>query len=284
MRLTQLHFSLSVLLLVFLSACGNHDDVVVSVYGHDLYKSELSKLISDEMTPEDSVVIVQNYISQWIAQRVVLNEAEEVIDDNFEEQVEAYRNSLLVSAYEKYYVEKNIDSNISNDEVTAYYHTHTSDFTLRSSIVKAAFVRVSRNSVSSGRLRAIFSMQSISDTILSEAQRIAATDAEDYFFGQNMWIPFSHVCSLMPLSISNESAFLQQNKFHEVSDDNSFYFVHFFEVKTIGQLSPLETEYDKVRSIILNRRRSELVSSMYQQLLKSGESSGKIVFDDDGED
>ena len=97
--------------LLFTSCHHRGDDspLLATVYGHELHESDLEGLVGAGVGTEDSAAIVASYVEQWIRQTVLLAKAEKNIVDNFDRQLNEYKNSLLIYAYEQKIVNQLLD-------------------------------------------------------------------------------------------------------------------------------------------------------------------------------
>ena len=109
--------SILTLCILILASCSSKDeDVVAKVYGHKLKRSEVAAIVPSGASTEDSMAITSQYIEQWIDQMVIISKAEKNVRQDFSKQMEHYRNSLLVHAYEQQILAQNIDTTVSDNE------------------------------------------------------------------------------------------------------------------------------------------------------------------------
>src|SRR5690349_11241482 len=84
-------------------------DAVARVYDKYLFPENLTGIVPPNATRSDSILVIKNYIDNWIHQQVVLHKAESNLDENkkdVEDKLEEYRNSLIRYAYEKALIEQ----------------------------------------------------------------------------------------------------------------------------------------------------------------------------------
>ena len=85
MRKTLILLLISVL---FLYACENkkvEDNTIITNVGNEiLYRSDLIKILPDEISSNDSAIFVQNYINEWRFERLFYNEAIKNLEDTTE--------------------------------------------------------------------------------------------------------------------------------------------------------------------------------------------------------
>ena len=139
----------SLVLALTLGSCSSQPDdtpLLASVYNRELHLSDIEGLVPHGMSPDDSAAVVANYVDQWVRQSVLLAKAEKNVEADFTREMQEYRNSLLTYAYERQIVDQLMDTHVTAAQIREYYHTHRSDFRLKSSIVKAVYVVLPRQS------------------------------------------------------------------------------------------------------------------------------------------
>lgn len=271
--------SLIILTLFLLAACKQKTtdgQLLARAYDNYLYLSDVENLIEPGTSPEDSATIVDNYINQWMQQTVVLEKAKNNVTKNFESELRNYKNSLLTYEYESSIIEQLLDTVVSETEMESYYTNHRDNFLLKSNIVKAFYVKVDKNSPALPRLKKIVSQHSLSDENLLELQKVASIYGLDYNFDLDTWIPFQRLLSEVPIETYNEVAFLRNNRGLVVTDDKYAYATRIVDYKVAEELSPLEYERDHIRTILLNRRKIDIIKNMQRDLLKAAELNNEI--------
>ena len=78
-------------------------EVVARVNDSYLYREDVAKLISENTSPEDSTLLVNNYITRWATQKLLLDRARVNLSGEqqaeFDRLVQNYRNELYAKAY-----------------------------------------------------------------------------------------------------------------------------------------------------------------------------------------
>ena len=94
------------------------DNLIASVNEKVLLRSELLSEMPSQL--EDSTYFVEKFINDWIRRQLLLSHAEinlSVDLDKYEKQVEDYRASLLIFAYQQELINQNLDSSISFSDI-----------------------------------------------------------------------------------------------------------------------------------------------------------------------
>ena len=113
-----------------LVACSNfnseEDKLLVSVYDKELYLSDIKHLLSEESSVEDSVYYIDAWLEKWVKEQLLVRQAHLNLKESttyIESQIENYRNSLLIYAYQKELVAQKMDTSVYEYEIKDYYKT-----------------------------------------------------------------------------------------------------------------------------------------------------------------
>ena len=263
-------------LLVLASCKRETGEVVARAYDKYLYKSDLAGLVIEGTSPEDSAIVVQNYINQWVQQMVVLEKAKRNITKTFDLELQNYKNSLITYEYESLIVAQMLDTNVADSEIEEYYSTNTETFVLRSNIVKVHYVKIDKNAPQLPKLQKLITQRSLSEKELMEVERLSAVYGEAFSFSNDYWITTSQLQSIAPVEIANEEEFIRNTKITSQTDNQYAYFVRILDHKMVNQIAPIDFVRTSIRSIILNRRKMDIIKNMQRDLLKKATEKGEI--------
>jgi len=263
----------AIILLVFISACSDlfrpdaEDRVVAIANDKELRISELAGRIPDGLSERDSITLAENYITKWIQNEILIQKAKESLsseEQDFTKQLDEYRNSLLLFSLEQKLVSQYLDTVVTPGQIEAYYFQNRSQFELKGNIVKFDFVKITKRS---RHLREFRNLLKSSDpeNIIRLAQ-YAEKNATDYWFATE-WVSFNDLLDEMPLEVDNQALFLRRTQYAEVEDSLYIYLVRINDYKTSDSISPIEFEKDKIRNIILNARKIELIEKKRQEFI-----------------
>lgn len=279
MSCARLLSSLCLLSLLLATGCQRHGDdspLLASVYGHELHASDLAGLVGDGVSAEDSAAIVTGYIEQWIRQTVLLSKAEKNITDNFDRQLREYKNSLLIYAYEQKIVNQLLDTNVTDGQIAEYYEQNREDFLLKNAIVKAVYVTAPAKSPATPKLKKIIERYNFSDRDIVELEETASRSNLTGYYDADSWIPFYTLQSTVPISTYNENIYLKQNRTITLTDNDITYLVRILDYKMSDEISPLELQKENIRSILLNRRKLDILNRLQTDLLADAEKNEQV--------
>lgn len=271
--------SLLAFLLLSLASCKNAEEpspLVAKVYGYELRMDDLAGLVGEGVSEEDSVAIVDNYVDQWVRQTVMLAKAEKNVKEDFSRQMNEYRNSLLIYAYERQIVEQLLDTVVTDAQMEEYYESHGSQFLLKNSIVKAVYVAAPKNNNADAKLKKVVAKQPFRDEDIVEMQALASKVGGQGNYDGDTWMPFYSLQSVVPVTTYNENLYLKQNRSIVLADDSLRWYVRILDYKVTDEVSPFELQRDNIRAIILNHRKLEILDKLQSDLMSEAENGGHV--------
>ena len=252
------------------------EEPLARVYDKYLYKTDLENLVPSGATASDSLLLVSNYIDNWIRQNVILQKAESNLSDdekNVESQLQNYRNTLITYIYQRELVKEKLDTFVSAVDIEKYYSENQSNFQLHENIIKFLFVKVDLQAPKLNMVREWYKSTSIKDKGLLEDY--CYQFASDYFLNDNEWVSFDQLVKKTGIKTYNKEEYLQNNRAIEIADSTNITFVCIKDYKIKDSLSPLSFESDNIRNLIVNKRKLQLVQEMekaaYQNALKEND-------------
>lgn len=271
---------LALLLLPLMALCSCHndeDEIVASVYGHKLYYTDIANVVPQGVSGDDSIAILTNYVNQWVDQMILVYKAEKNINEDFSEQLANYRNSLITYAYQQQIINQNIDTVIADSEVRQYYNEHHDDFVLTSPIARVIYVKMPLNDDNLKQMEHLMSAKAIDDDEMLSIQRIAGRSAIEMSFDFEKWIPIVDLLGRVPAEEINSVPSQSGEHCTRLADTASISLVRFLEVRNINDFAPIEVEFENIKTIILNRRKQELIKRMRQDLRREADKNGKVT-------
>ncbi|MCF8299021.1 MAG: hypothetical protein K9J13_15845 [Saprospiraceae bacterium] len=256
------------ILLVVLISCnrGNNstdEKPIARVFDKYLYASELKELIPENSSGNDSIEIVRTLVNNWIQQNIVLHKAEQNINEENPElnkQLEDYRNSLVIFHYEQELIRQQLDTIVTDDEIEEYYKKNQSNFELKDNIIKVVYVKLNIDAPSIKQVLGF--VKSDDETEMEKLEDYCKRYAVNYFLDSDSWLLFADLLKEIPIKTYNEEEYLKNNTFIELKDSMYYYFVNIKGFRIKDSVSPLSFERDRIRNIIINKRKLELINQM----------------------
>jgi len=261
-----------IILLILATSCSTFfkkksERVLARVYDVYLYESDIKGIVSPGTLPKDSLAITRSFIDNWVRQRLILVQAEKNLTKaqmDFTRQLEDYENSLKIYEYENALVRQNLDTLITEEEMQNYYDANQQNFLLKDNIVQVQYVKLP---VKSPYLKQVKKLLSSDDP--DEKNKLAGLcekQAADYFLDDQNWVLFNDLLKQIPVRSYNQEDFLKNHRDLEYQDSMYLYLVRFKDFKIKESISPLSFEKQRIRDIILNKRKIELINRMQEDI------------------
>ena len=266
--MSRLSVLIGVVSLLLLTGCDyfqkNSKEVVVAeCYGKYLYESDLKGIVPEGASIMDSIQRTSSFIDSWIKKQVLVHQAETNLSKeelDLTKQLEEYRNSLVVYAYESHIINQKLDTVVSEDEISEYYEQNKEDFQLRNTMVRVAYVILEEGS---DQKELFQTLMGDPDTLMLQNIDIQATYyAVKSYLDVDHWMRLDDLTNIVPIEIFNAESFLKKNKFVCFDMNEYTYMVRFVAYLLEESTSPVEMVSDNIKSVILAQRKQALLDKM----------------------
>jgi hypothetical protein len=273
---------LSCIALLLFPCCKKKADpkqgAIARVYDNYLYSDEVRNLVSKGTKKEDSLVLIRKFINSWTNEMLTLHKAEENLNDvqkDVEKQLKDYRSSLITYIYEKELISQKLDTLVNSAEIENYYQKNKNNFELKDNIIKVLYVKVNKKAPNLQKIKMLYRSDVPKDR--EALAGYCSQYAENFYLDDNQWLLFDDLLKEIPIQPTyNKELFLQNNRFIEVSDSTSLYFVNIKGFQIKNSISPLAFEKENIKNIILNKRKLELINTMKDEIYKEAQRSGDV--------
>ena len=265
-------FGLFSLLLVSCDYFQQSEDRKVAVRVNDsyLYEDDIQALINENTSPEDSAIIVSNYITRWATQQLLIDRAElnlpESQQKEFGELVSNYRNELYTNAYTDAVVSRDLDTSLNRDEIQQYYERNKENFILNEDLVKLRYINMSKNSNNLEEIKN--KIRRFNDEDQQDLLDMAL-QFKNYSMNDSVWVKTKSVYDKIgPLSVEDRSSLLKKSNFMELQDSLNVYLVYVKDVLSRNEQAPMEYASATIREILLNKRKQALIKELEKDITK----------------
>ncbi|MFK7756992.1 MAG: hypothetical protein AB8B53_08695 [Flavobacteriales bacterium] len=264
------------LIILTLASCESKPkgEAVVQVFDRTLLEEELYAQIDDNLSREDSATVAKGIIENWVKTTMLIAQAERNLPDSlkdFSKELEAEKNSLLIYTYENQYIGEKLDTIVSQAEIDSYYAENKSSFVLSDYILQYAMVQasISNEAIQTADVKRLLAKAITEpDELLSYCSDIGAAYVND----TNKWWYLEEFLETVPVEVYNNESFLKKQKFTSFETENFKYFVYLIDYKLKNAEAPLELVSDKIKTLILNRRKlatlKKLKADLYQKAVR----------------
>ncbi len=255
------------------------DKPLLTVGDKVLTLQEVSNAIPANSTPEDSTIIADDYIKRWMNSELMLRKALLNLtkeEQDIEKLIEEYRRSLLVSLYQQKLLDQKYAPLITDREIESYYESMKENFHLRENIFKGLFVAVPKSAPKLQEFRQWLKLRDGEDLLNAKGYIFQYGRKSEEFLDK--WLTVAYVNRLLPDNIPSEQDFLRHRKYYETEDEELVYFVVAKESCFVDDYEPVDYAKDKIKSILLNKKRFEFIKQLEEDLYNEGLEQKIIKF------
>jgi hypothetical protein len=269
-----------VLIAALLTACNLFIDTgepVAKVANKILTVEELSKNVPDYLDATDSGLWADDYIKKWVQRELLLLKAEENLKGNekdVSQELEEYRNSLIVFRYKNELIRQKMDTIVKNADIQKYYNEHLESFILNRNIVKAIYIKVPRQVSSPENLKELCSSNSPEKQAQLNEYCVSYAKAYDRFNDQ--WVAADEVMKYTPAKIPEKDNFWEKTRYIETTDMEFYYLVCIRDYRLAGQNSPVEYVQNDIQNLILSKQKLDFLKQIEKDIYKEGLDNNKV--------
>ena len=244
----------------------------VEVNGQYLYRSTLDSLTVG-LSPEDSLRMVQQYISQWTKDILEYDKAKARTKSDLEKMVEEYRRALYVQAYEQQLIERHMPKAVPDSVVAQVYEQMPNRFLLDESIVKGILVVVPKDARDIAKLRGWMAKEK-----LDEIEKYAYQNASGYELFADKWLTTTDLLAHIPAERAEMENMLKAKNQIEVTDSLKTYILQVTEKHLRGEQMPMEYARPEIEKIVLYERQVDFLNKEREKLYNEAIQDQKIKF------
>ena len=265
------------LLCLAITSCERsvEDNVLAQVNDDLLYFDDVIRDLPISIL--DTSAFVEKYISKWIRNKVLLDQALINLDDNrddIKDKIALYKNSLLIYEYQQLLINQNFDTSVILNDILSYYNENIREFKLNQDIFKGRFIIIDKNAPNIKQLLKIFKSNDNDD--IDDLVSYCMLYALEYYVNDSSWNYFNSIKYKIPDNIIANNIFLSKRKYDIIEDDKYLYLLFLKDFKIKGSTSPFSLERDKIKSLIINNNKIKYLDIVEKNLVNNGLSINKI--------
>ena len=240
--------------------------MVAKVGDKRLYFSEMSNIFPKRCSKDDSLALAKLYIDNWIKTKLLLKKAELNLSAeqlNVTEEIETYRTSLLIYKYEDLLLREKLDTVVLDSEIQRYYEANKANFSSEEYIVKAVYIKLPVNAPTLWNVRRWYMSDREKDG--QDLTEYCRSYAVKYDLFDDEWVHWANIEKELPQKDAATRRMTQYD-YIEQQDENFIYFVRIKEKRAPGDMIPLVFVKDKVKNIIINKRKLKYISELERDI------------------
>lgn len=270
-RRTIIYISVVFVFTACVSSGDTSDKPLARVGDKTLMLSDVQAIIPADIKGDDSIMLVEDYIKKWIISELVVAKAEENLSasmKNFTKEIEDYRNSMLTYRYKKQLMLEQLDTAVTQKEIQEYYELNKKNHVLNHPIAKGVFMKMP---LETAELEIVPPFCNHIDSIHPREIKEFCTKytvVSDIFVDK--WVELEYLKNKIPPEFVNEKRSVKKNYKLEVRDDDYYYFLRIFDFLPANEIAPVEYIAERIKSLIINKRRVDFLRNIEEEIYKEG--------------
>ena len=279
----QLTYSLIVFfLLLSCSKKQDNNEAIARVYDSYLYVADLQDLLPANVSKQDSVLLVKNYINSWAQDQLLLQKAKINLDENenVEELVNQYRQDILIDKYKGAAVAQYLDTVVTDDDVSTFYNENKEIFKLNEELVKFKYIYFGNELLNPEDFISLFkSNKKVDiDSLISQEFQL-----KSFNFNDSTWVRLDDVMNkIKAFDPSDKRSFLNKTRFFKKEDSLGVYLVAVKDALSRNQTAPQSYVLPTIKQMILHKRKLDLLKKIKKTLLEDAVSNKEFeIYEND---
>jgi hypothetical protein len=253
-------------------------DAVVTLDKQYLDKDDIEAILPQDYNSKDSVRIVNAYINKWATGLLLMDKARNNIDQNRQEELDRLVKNYQIELYAQEYLgeltKQNLDTLISEKDISSYYEDRKEDFKLNEDLVQFRYIQLDPLNTDLQKITKLFNKGDVNS--LSELDSLKLT-YRNYFLNDSIWVKKSNLFDAMNvINPSNEKLYIKENKTWKLEDSLGVYLVRFNKILTRGDRAPLSYVRPTVKQVLLNKSKLAYIKKLEKDLLNDAINSDKL--------
>jgi hypothetical protein len=234
-----------------------------------LSQSEVDEIFDSSTNFTDSTIILNNYISNWAAnklliQRALINLPEEN-QNMIHELVNNYRNDILINSYVDALINSNMNLEILPSELDSLYKEYKETFKLSEELFKFSFIYLPKVNPDIRLFKSKLKRSNNDDIQYLDS---LSFQYNRYSLNDTVWRNKNELFYQLPKLRKVNNNLLKKPNFIEMKDSLGLYLINIKKVLKINQYAPLEYVSETLRRMIINKRKLIFIDQLRKDITK----------------
>ena len=233
------------------------------------------------LSQEDSLVLVRDFIDNWVKEKLLLHEAERHLsprEKNFDREMMDYRNSLLAQRYlDKIWLKDTANNAITDREISDFARSLDDRYTVEKEIVRVNYVKMPSNSDK---------LPVVRDILFNENRRADQKetlvsmlgDTIEYLLDDDEWLYLDDLQNEVSFQIDVKDFGGRGNALRiEKEVGGNTVLLVILDYRSQRSVNETKEERAAAGMLLMNQRRTKFVNQYVQELYDKAVKEGKIV-------
>ena len=263
---------LAIISLLFFCSCNylTQDASIIPiarVNSSYLYQDDITDLILEDTSKEDSTLIVNNFINRWATRQLLIDQSminlSQEKQDFFNEMVSQYKMDLYTEAYKSSIILKQLDTIIQEKEYEDYYNLNKRNFKLNDELLKVRYIQVDKNFLN---IKALEKKIKRYDSIDKKDLINLSIKFKSFNLNDSIWIKSDVLIGRLPILKKENSKVLKKPNYRQLQDSLGVYLIKIEAILKTNDIAPLSYVRPTIEQIILNKRKQNLLKKIKKDI------------------
>ena len=253
------------------------EDLLASAYGESIDMSDIAPLLGANMTKQDSFFFIKEYVDNWLQNQVILHYArkDNAIDEaSINKKAEDFKHDLIRFEYRNKLLSEQLDTLVEANEVLKYYKENPENFELKQNIIRFVFIKMPKALEDKYNYWNTFSKGDAEDR--TKLAIIALKNGGNAYLDNEKWLAFDDILKVVPITTYNQEDFINNNRLFKIENSSFTWYIHISDFRIKDHVSPYELVEDKIKQILINRRKVLLMQKIENRLVKKALKDDQI--------
>lgn len=259
-------------LILIIASCINNEDerkAIAKVNNKKLFEDDIKAILPEQLTKDDSLMFVNNFINKWARQQLLLQKAKINLDkeeESIDKLVQQYKQDLLINKYKEAIVKQELDTLVTQSDIDSFYSENKEIFKLNEELVKLRYIYFGKDVLNPEEFISLFKSNDYeSNTKIIEQE----LELKSYYLNDSIWIAYDDLIIKTPfLNKYDKSDFLKKNKFIHSEDSTGVYLVKVKDVLLRNDIAPISYAEPTIKQMILHKKKLELLRKIEETLIE----------------
>ena len=275
--------TLLAVMMLALHSCNEQVDhggktPLVGVGDEYLYKEDVEAMLVSDRMIKDSAEFVDKYVEHWLEDVLLYRQAKRNVSSSKEvaRLIQNYKKSLLLNIYQERLVDQQLDKEITDDEISAFYDSNKKMFKMEEPMVKGLFLKVAKKAPKLDAVRRW--CKSDKPEELEKLEKYTLTNAQVYEYFYETWTPLSVLAAKMSIGEEELNHRLAKKEFIEFSDTVSLYMINVADYLPVGDQKPIDLAEPEIKELLVNSRKADFLQQVKRDIYRNAIEDGEVKF------
>lgn len=247
---------------------------IAKAYDSYLYQKNIEPK-TNYTNPADSINHLNHQINNWLISNIIKEKSATQLPadvrKDIEEKVKKYEQELYDFAYKSEIIRQKMDTAIVDTIISQYYDKYISNYLLDEAYVRFVYVKCDKKQY----VKEV--EEWMKDSIdLYNLEDFCKEELQECHLYPNKWVAMRKFQSKLTGADLDISKVKNGQTFFKIKKDKVHYLINILEFKDQGTPAPLSFVRDDIKSILLNKKKTEFINTFLNDLLKSEMDKGNV--------